>query len=138
MILVGLLAWVVLGIPVLALWGDGKRGRRLFILIQVGVFLLAVALAERYLDLGTLTAFGAELRVDVLSLILILLNSVVGLMTAWFSASYWHTEVQRHDFGVARQRLYHAMFQSFLATMLLALLSNNLGILWVALEGATL
>jgi hydrogenase-4 component F len=35
-------------------------------------------------------------------------------------------------------RLYHASFQGFLFTMLLALSTNNLGILWVALEGATL
>jgi hydrogenase-4 component F len=35
-------------------------------------------------------------------------------------------------------RLYHAMFQGFLLTMLIALSTNNLGILWVAVEGATL
>jgi hydrogenase-4 component F len=34
--------------------------------------------------------------------------------------------------------LYHSSFQGFLLTMLLALSTNNLGILWVALEGATL
>ena len=38
----------------------------------------------------------------------------------------------------ARLRLYHSMYQLFNFTMLLALLSNNLGILWVALEAATL
>jgi hydrogenase-4 component F len=35
-------------------------------------------------------------------------------------------------------RLYHSMYQLFNFTMLLALLTNNMGILWVALEGATL
>ena len=30
------------------------------------------------------------------------------------------------------------MYQAFIFTMLLALLANNLGILWVAVEGATL
>src|SRR5205814_6227116 len=38
----------------------------------------------------------------------------------------------------ARLRLYHSMYQLFNFTMLLALLSNNLGILWVAMEAATL
>jgi hydrogenase-4 component F len=37
-----------------------------------------------------------------------------------------------------RLRLYHSMYQLFNFTMLLALLTNNMGILWVALEGATL
>ena len=38
----------------------------------------------------------------------------------------------------ARLRLYHSMYQLFNFTMLLALLTNNMGILWVALEAATL
>jgi len=35
-------------------------------------------------------------------------------------------------------RLYHAMFQGFLFTMLLALTTDNLGVLWISVEGATL
>jgi len=46
-----------------------------------------------------------------------------------------------HEHGrltAARLRLYHSMYQLFNFTMLLALLTNNLGILWVAMEAATL
>ena len=35
-------------------------------------------------------------------------------------------------------RLYHSMYQMFSFTMLLVLTTNNLGILWVAMEAATL
>ena len=35
-------------------------------------------------------------------------------------------------------RLYHSMYQGFLFAMLLALSTNNLGVLWVAMEAATL
>jgi hydrogenase-4 component F len=35
-------------------------------------------------------------------------------------------------------RLYHTMYQVFVFTMLLALMTNNMGILWVAMEAATL
>ncbi|BCB27944.1 hydrogenase 4 subunit F [Sulfurimicrobium lacus] len=35
-------------------------------------------------------------------------------------------------------RLYHSMYQLFSFTMLLALTTNNMGILWVAMEAATL
>ncbi len=35
-------------------------------------------------------------------------------------------------------RVYHAMYQAFMFTMLLALTTDNLGVLWVAIEGATL
>jgi hydrogenase-4 component F len=37
-----------------------------------------------------------------------------------------------------RLRLYHSMYQLFNFTMLLALMTNNVGILWVAMEAATL
>jgi hydrogenase-4 component F len=37
-----------------------------------------------------------------------------------------------------RLRQYHALFQAFLGFMLLALLSNNLGVTWVAMESATI
>src|SRR5207344_314490 len=37
-----------------------------------------------------------------------------------------------------RLRLYHSMYQLFMATMLVALTTNNLGLLWVAMEAATL
>ena len=35
-------------------------------------------------------------------------------------------------------RLYHSMYQLFMATMLIALTTNNMGLLWVAMEAATL
>jgi hypothetical protein len=38
----------------------------------------------------------------------------------------------------ARMRLYHSMYQLFSFTMLVALTTNNMGILWVAMEAATL
>jgi hydrogenase-4 component F len=37
-----------------------------------------------------------------------------------------------------RLRLYHSMYQLFSFTMLLGLMTNNIGILWVAMEAATL
>ena len=39
---------------------------------------------------------------------------------------------------MGRLRLYHSMYQLFNCTMLVALLTNNMGILWVAMEAATL
>ena len=38
----------------------------------------------------------------------------------------------------AQLRLYHSMYQLFMATMLIALTTNNMGLLWVAMEAATL
>jgi hydrogenase-4 component F len=47
-------------------------------------------------------------------------------------------EQERGKLSPARLRLFHGMYQLFLFTMLLALIANNIGILWVAMEAATL
>jgi hydrogenase-4 component F len=47
-------------------------------------------------------------------------------------------EQERGKLSSGQLRLYHSMYQMFMFTMLLALLTNNVGILWVAMEAATL
>jgi hydrogenase-4 component F len=126
------------GIPLLALWGDGRRGAALFIGINMLTLLAILALAVRVLRDGAFTAGNGQFMVDDLSILLILVDGVVGLSTAWFSRSYMRQEIVHWSLSRRRVRLYHAMFQTFLTTMLLALLTNNMGILWVAMEGATL
>ena len=51
---------------------------------------------------------------------------------------YMRIEQEHGKLTPARLRLYHSMYQLFSFTMLLALLTNNMGILWVAMEAATL
>ena len=69
---------------------------------------------------------------------LVALTAFVGLTTSIFSRPYMRIEREHGRLNAARLRLYHSMFQLFNFTMLLALLTNNMGILWVALEAATL
>jgi len=68
------------------------------------------------------------LRLDALNHPLVLVAGVVGLATAVFSA---------HE-RVSHSRQYHAAFQGFCAANMLAMLSDNLGLMWVAIEAATL
>jgi hydrogenase-4 component F len=78
------------------------------------------------------------LLVDALSVHLAVLTAFVGLTTSWFSVTYVRVEVARRRLDRGRLRLYHAMFQLFVGAMLLALLSDNLGVTWVAIEAATI
>ncbi|PWC39234.1 hydrogenase 4 subunit F [Azospirillum sp. TSO35-2] len=78
------------------------------------------------------------LVLDAFNIALIVLTAFVGLTTAVFSAGYIGHEVDSGTLTPRKLRFYHAMYQAFLFTMLLALSANNLGVLWVAVEGATL
>ena len=81
---------------------------------------------------------GGLFYIDAFNVYLIALIALVGFTTSIFSGPYMAHELARGRIGGGRLRLYHASFQGFLFTMQLALSTNNLGILWVALEGATL
>jgi len=76
--------------------------------------------------------------VDALNIYLIVLTAFVGLTTSVFSATYIGHEIKAGKLKPLNLRFYHAMYQAFMFTMLLALSANNLGVMWVAVEGATL
>ncbi|WP_440995519.1 hydrogenase 4 subunit F [Arhodomonas sp. SL1] len=81
---------------------------------------------------------GWSFRVDAFNVYLLALTTFVGLTTSVFSRPYMRYVVSTGRTGERGLRLYHAMYQLFMFTMLLALATDNLGILWVAVEGATL
>lgn len=88
--------------------------------------------------------FGARpeanlyLRVDDFNLYLIVLNNLVSFTTSLFSASYIAHELETGRLTPTYLRFYHAMYQALIFAMNLALLANNIGLLWVAIELATL
>jgi hydrogenase-4 component F len=83
-------------------------------------------------------AGGLYLRVDDLSIVFIALSAFVGFTTSVFSASYIAHEVEIGRLTPARLRFYHAMYQVLMFAMNLALIANNIGLMWVAIELATL
>jgi hydrogenase-4 component F len=74
------------------------------------------------------------LFIDDFNIYLIVLTAFIGFTSALFSAAYvgigWHNR--------PFLRFYHPMYQAFQFSMLLALTANNIGLLWVAVEAATL
>ena len=81
---------------------------------------------------------GDYLLVDELNIVFILLNTFVGFTAAAFSASYISHELETGRLTPAHLRFYHAMYQLMMFGMNLALISNNIGLIWVAVELATL
>ncbi|MGZ8361229.1 MAG: hydrogenase 4 subunit F, partial [Allosphingosinicella sp.] len=81
---------------------------------------------------------GDYLLVDDLNIVFIILNAFVGFTTSLFSASYIAHELEIGRLTGGHLRFYHAMYQVLLFGMNLALLANNIGLMWVAIELATL
>ena len=83
-------------------------------------------------------ASGAYLLVDDLNNVFIVLTTFVGFTTSVFSASYIGHEIEIGRLTPTFVRFYHAMYQVLMFAMNLALVANNIGLMWVAIELATL
>lgn len=132
--------WILLipaaGAMALVLVSNPKYGAWINIIVSATGLVASVNLVWTVLAHGAV--HGDQLYVDAFNVYLIALTSLVGLTTSIFSRPYMAHELEIRKVTPLRLRLYHASFQGFLFTMLLALSTNNLGVLWVALEGATL
>src|SRR5258707_14245519 len=76
--------------------------------------------------------------VDDLNIVFIVLSTFVGFTTSVFSATYIAHELEIGRFMPNYLRFYHAMYQVMKFGMNLALIANNIGLMWVAIELATL
>jgi hydrogenase-4 component F len=81
---------------------------------------------------------GPYILVDDLNIVFIVLNTFVAFTTSVFSASYIAHELEVGRLAPRQLRFYHAMYQILLFAMNLALVANNIGLMWVAIELATL
>jgi hydrogenase-4 component F len=136
--LLALLALPLLGALLLAIWGARPRAPELNALFSGLTLLAACALTARVISHGDLRLARAQFFVDPFNVFLVALTAFVGFTTALFSRPYMRIEVARGRLGPGQLRLYHGMYQLFMFTMLVALTTNNLGLLWVAMEMATL
>jgi hydrogenase-4 component F len=128
----------LLGAVVLALIGHRDYARNINVAFSLGTFAAASALTARIIGDGPLFALNQQFFIDPLNVFLVSLTAFVGLTTAIFSRPYMRVEQDHGKMSPNRMRLYFSMYQLFSFTMLLALTTNNMGILWVAMEAATL
>jgi len=118
---------------VLALLPDYRLTARLNVVSTLATFVAAAALF--FVD-GPPP--GPYLLVDDLNIVFIVLNTFVGFTTSVFSASYIAHELESGRLTPIHLRFYHAMYQVLMFGMNLALVANNVGLMWVAIELATL
>jgi len=132
------LGFPLLGAFLLALWGNRTWAAEMNASMSLLTLLAAAALTARTIALGPMTEIRELFLVDAFNVFLVALTALVGFTTSLFSRVYMRVEQERGKLSSAQLRLYHSMYQMFMFTMLLALLTNNVGILWVAMEAATL
>jgi hydrogenase-4 component F len=133
----------VLAIPlfgglVMAVFGKQRYSPELNSAMSFCTFFAASLLTYRVIAEGSFTAWNEQFFVDAFNVFLVALTAFVAFTTSLFSRPYMRIEQHHGKLTANMLRLYYSMYQLFSFTMLLALLTNNMGILWVAMEAATL
>lgn len=130
-------AELVLTVPVvaaalLAMIPDYRWSARLNVLACLVTFAAAALLIVQR------PAPGQFVQIDDLNVTFIVLSTFVAFTTSVFSASYIAHELEIGRLSPVNLRFYHAMYQIMMFGMNLALVANNIGLMWVAIELATL
>jgi Formate hydrogenlyase subunit 3/Multisubunit Na+/H+ antiporter, MnhD subunit len=133
-----LLGTPLLGALLLGLLGANRWAPALNVAFSLLTFVAACALTSRVITHGNLLVMQEQFFIDAFNVFLVTLTAFVGLTTSLFSRPYMRIEAEHGRVSSAQLRLYHSMYQLFIATMLIALTTNNLGLMWVAMEAATL
>ncbi|TBW40326.1 hydrogenase 4 subunit F [Siculibacillus lacustris] len=102
----------------------------------VGV--LALLVVGRTMAGDDVTALGNWLYVDPLAAIFVSLIGIVGFLTGLYALGYVRHEVAHGELTPAKHKIFYGFFNLFVFTMLLAVTSNNIVMMWVAVEATTL
>jgi hydrogenase-4 component F len=121
-----------IAIPILALVSGYRLGAALNILACALTLSAAAAL------LFTEHPRSDLIVIDDFNVFLIILTTFVGFTTSIFSATYLAHEIEIGRLTPLFLRFYHAMYQALMCAMNVALVANNIGLMWVGVEVATL
>ncbi|WP_055399793.1 MULTISPECIES: proton-conducting transporter membrane subunit [unclassified Mycobacterium] len=108
----------------------------LIVLAAVTVLGCGVALAVR-VGTGARLALSGLLRVDALSVTMLIVIGIVATLATWASIGYLDAELARGHTDTRGARVYGALTAGFLAAMVVAVCANNIGVVWIAIEATT-
>lgn len=137
--IVTLLGTPLLATLAIALFGTRERIIERIAMLAGAVELLAalrIAFVERATGIPVLSP--PLLAYDALGSLFLLMTAVLGFAALMYSQHYLRREGERRELPPGHLRNYHLLFQLFLFAMFLAVGSNNVLLLWVAVEATTL
>ncbi|TCC21630.1 proton-conducting transporter membrane subunit [Kribbella sindirgiensis] len=102
------------------------------------IVLIAGAWSATWTADGGEVAAGNWLRIDALSGVMLIVIGAVGVVATWAGIGYLDDELATGHTDVEGARRYGVLVPLFLAAMVVAVLANNLGLLWAAVEGTTI
>ncbi|MEU0437497.1 proton-conducting transporter membrane subunit [Streptomyces sp. NPDC006290] len=103
-----------------------------------GILACAVLLASRVSGGRALRAYSGLLRADALTVWMLLVVGAVALIACASAPAHLADEGEAGRAAGGSVWRFHILVQAFLAAMCLAVVTANLGVLWVAIEATTI
>lgn len=97
-----------------------------------------ISLTLRVLQDGRVQIYHDLIAVDAFSAFILLIVTVVGFTCSLYTWSYFEHYRGKDLVTPARLSRYFFLFHLFIFAMILAVMANSLGVLWVAIEATTL
>ncbi|MCX7745476.1 MAG: hydrogenase 4 subunit F [Clostridia bacterium] len=82
--------------------------------------------------------FNNLFYIDSLSLILLDTTITISFMVSIYSIKYLDEELENNMLDIKKLKLYYSLTYIFIFTMVLVLVTPNLGVMWIAIEATTL
>jgi len=98
----------------------------------------ALVTTVHFVGIVVLMVVALWLHIDSLSGLFLSLLGIIGFITGLYSIGYMRHEVDHGEITVGTLCNYYGFFHLFLFTMLLVVTSNNLIVMWAAIEATTL
>lgn len=102
------------------------------------VLVLSLLIVWYVLTAGQIFALSNWLHVDALGAVFLLITGVVGFLVGLYSMGYTNNDLKTGVFDNRKLCNYYGLFSLFLFTLLLIVTANNIIMMWVAVEAATL
>ena len=119
-------------------FSGSRRILRIPVYTAVTVFALSCLIAVRVSRQGAFFLLGQNLAIDHLSLYHILLVDFIFLISSLYATGYFKNAIDSGRLSASFLKRYCMLWQAFHAMLLVVLMSNNIGVMWVALEATTL
>ena len=140
-----MLLTAILGVPfVVGLLCLFARPRGLVEFLNIAGFVSGLVLGVKLFKTvvanqgNAFTEWGEFLRADALSAWMVLLISIVSLATSLYAVRYFRRDLADATVTERRFREFYVLTPLFATGMFLVVLANNLGVMWIAVEGTAL
>lgn len=104
-------------------------------LVLFGIGLLIV---KQTLASGSIYFMKDLIYIDALSALMIFLITLVSLLASIYSIGYMKNQVEEKISSIWKLKGYYFLINIFIFTMLMVVSTNNIGVMWIAIEATTL